>query len=127
PVNWRHVQAEATRGTPVIVSTPNHYFVVDDFDPVTGELHVGQSGLAFRGGAEWMTVGRIQQLGGGVNGALYIDHPLPPRLSLPPMAPFGDVPRTPGHAATDTLRSDRWWEDSRVVRPVEHKPRQAWA
>src|SRR5207245_6772567 len=81
PVNWRHVQTDASRGTPVIVSTPNHYWVVDDYDPVTREYHVGQSGLAFRGGADWMTAERIQQLGGGANGALYIANPLAPQTA----------------------------------------------
>jgi hypothetical protein len=76
PLNWRHVQADASRGTPVIVSTPNHYWVIDDYDPITREYHVGQSGLAYRGGAEWMTAERIQQFGGGANGALYIANPL---------------------------------------------------
>ena len=84
PVNWRHVQTDASRGTPVIVSTPNHYWVLDDYDPLTREYHVGQSGLAFRGGAEWMTAERIQQLGGGINGALYIDHPLAGPAAVPP-------------------------------------------
>ena len=37
PLNWGHVQLEASRGTPVIVSTPNHYWVIDDYDPVKGE------------------------------------------------------------------------------------------
>jgi hypothetical protein len=76
PVNWRHIQLEAGRGTPVIVSTPNHYWVIDDYDPVTREYHVGQSGLVYRGGAEWMSAERIQQLGGGLSGGLYINHPL---------------------------------------------------
>lgn len=74
-LSWVHVQSDASRGTPVIISTPNHYWVVDDYDPVSGQYHVGQSGLAFRGGAEWMTAECIQQLGGGLNGGLYISHP----------------------------------------------------
>jgi len=76
PLNWRHVQQEASRGAPVIVSTPNHYWVIDDYDPVNGEYHVGQSGLVYANGAEWMTADRIQQLGGGASGALYIGNPL---------------------------------------------------
>src|SRR5207248_1345591 len=76
PLNWRHVQLDASRGTPVIVSTPNHYWVIDDYDPVKGEYHVGQSGLVYAHGAEWMTADQIQQLGGGLSGGLYIDSPL---------------------------------------------------
>ena len=79
PPNWRHVQADASRGTPVIVSTPNHYFVIDDYDPSTAQYHVGQSGLTYRNGAEWMSAEQIQLLGGGTNGALYIANPLAQR------------------------------------------------
>ena len=75
-VNWQHVQSEAVHGNPVIVSTPNHYWVIDDYDPRTQRYHVGQSGLVYRGGAEWMSAADIQRLGGGLSGALYVDHPL---------------------------------------------------
>ena len=75
-VNWQHVQSEAVHGNPVIVSTPNHYWVIDDYDPRTQRYHVGQSGLVYRGGAEWMSAADIQRLGGGLNGALYVEHPL---------------------------------------------------
>jgi hypothetical protein len=75
-VNWQHVQADAAHGNPVIVSTSTHYWVIDEYDPRSQRYHVGRSGLAFRGGAEWMTAADIERLGGGVNGALFIKHPL---------------------------------------------------
>ena len=75
-VNWQHVQSEAVHGNPVIVSTPNHYWVIDNYDARTQRYHVGQSGLVYRGGAEWMSAADIQHLGGGLNGALYVEHPL---------------------------------------------------
>ena len=78
-VNWRLVQSEAVHGNPVIVSTPNHYWVIDDYDPRSQRYHVGQSGLAYRGGAEWMSAADIQSFGGGLNGALYVEHPLASR------------------------------------------------
>ena len=127
PVNWRHVQTDASRGTPVIVSTPNHYWVVDDYDPLTREYHVGQSGLAFRGGAEWMTAERIQQLGGGINGALYIDHPL-----AGPAAPVvvTSVAEAPPHALPPAVghpgRAERWWEDPATERHSALRSRNVW-
>jgi hypothetical protein len=160
PLNWRHVQLDAARGTPVIISTPNHYWVIDDYDPTTGEYHVGQSGLVYANGAEWMTADRIQQLGGGLNGGLYIDNPLvapAPRIvdagwaapsvaqspargsALDPGWSIAGMPATPPvdsavHAANAAVAvaepestpvqvlqasapvSERWWEDSRLVR-----------
>ena len=70
----------------VIVSTPGHYFVVDGFDPRTGAYHVGQSGLAYRGGSEWMTPAQIEAMAGAPSGALFAEHPLAgPRQVLPPL------------------------------------------
>ena len=74
-VNWETVKAEAVARNPVIISTPAHYWVVDDFDPKTGKYHVGQSGKAYRGGSDWMTAEQIAQIGGGQNGALYAINP----------------------------------------------------
>lgn len=71
-VNWGEVSASAQGGSPVTISTPAHYFVIDDFNPQTGQYHVGPSGTAFRAGARWMTAPQIQQLGRGTNGAIYL-------------------------------------------------------
>src|SRR5207245_11048516 len=112
PVNWRHVQTDASRGTHVIVSTPNHYWVVDDYDPLTREYHVGQSGLAFRGGAEWMTAERIQPLGGGINGALYTDHPLAwPAAPVGVTRVAGGAPHARPPAAAQSGRHELWRAD----------------
>ena len=78
-VNWDRLQDQVTRGNPAILSTANHYWTIDAYDPQRGAFHVGQSGLAYRGGAEWMTAAEIGRLGGSINGALYLD--LPPRSS----------------------------------------------
>jgi hypothetical protein len=115
PVNWRHVQQEASSGNPVIISTPGHYWVIDDFDPRNGAYHVGRSGLAYRGGAEWMTADQMQQMAGQANGALYIDHPLVPGPSVVASPPSTE------------LRSDRWWEDASprvLISPRQSEIRQ---
>ncbi len=69
--NWDRVEQTARNNQAVAISTPNHYFVADGFDPSTGKYHVGASGTVFRTGAEWMTKDQITALGGGMNGALY--------------------------------------------------------
>lgn len=61
----------ARAGEMVTVSTPKHYYVVDGYDPTTGRVHVGQSGLARQGGSTWMTLEDIARRDGGINGALY--------------------------------------------------------
>jgi flagellum-specific peptidoglycan hydrolase FlgJ len=85
--NWEHIQADALRKQPVILSTPGHYFVIDGYDPSNGAYHVGQSGKVYRGGSEWMTPGQIEAAAGSPNGALFTDHPLVggDRQVLPPV------------------------------------------
>ena len=46
--NWEHIQADALRKQPVILSTPGHYFVIDGYDPSNGAYHIGQSGKVYR-------------------------------------------------------------------------------
>lgn len=81
-IDWEHVKADAINRHPVIVSTPGHYFVVDGYDQRTGAYHVGQSGKAYRGGAEWMTPAQIGQLAGAPHGALYTENPLAQQPSV---------------------------------------------
>lgn len=69
---------EAASGNSVIISTPNHYFVAQDFDPKTNRFNVGTTGTVYRGGATWMTLDQISQLGGGLQGAAYVDNPSSP-------------------------------------------------
>ncbi|MBV9354660.1 MAG: glucosaminidase domain-containing protein [Chloroflexi bacterium] len=75
-VDWTTVQSEVDAGNPVIFSTPKHYFVADRYDPARDAYHVGQSGLALRGGSAWLTASQIAGMGNGLNGALYTQHPL---------------------------------------------------
>jgi hypothetical protein len=150
PPNWRNIRADALAGHPVILSTPKHYFVIDDYNPRTGTYHVGQSGLAFSGGSEWMTGAQIQMLGGGASGALHVTHPLSPKPSVamsqpqPPaaalvtvsahIAPSPDAPTAaatapeavPSDAPAATTNAapqdteDRWWENLPTHPTVEH-------
>ena len=73
--DWNKIAQDANGGNPVVVSTPQHYFVIDG--QAGNKFHVGNSGTAVQslGGSEWMTRGQIESVGRGVNGVLYSDHP----------------------------------------------------
>lgn len=66
---------EATNGNTPIISTPKHYFVAQGYNPDTKEFNVGTTGTIFRGGKQWMTLDEIKSLGGGLDGAAYMDNP----------------------------------------------------
>src|SRR5215471_18241112 len=72
---------EAQTGNPVTISTQNHYFFADGYDPQSGAFHVGQSGLDLKGGSEWMTPDQMQALQGRIQGALFADNPQVPTTS----------------------------------------------
>jgi hypothetical protein len=89
--DWGAIQQDASNGNPVAISTPQHYFVVDGYDPQSGAYHVGNSGTAVQvfGGSPWMTADQIAKAGRGISGVLYADHPMSPTPSvsaLPPVA-----------------------------------------
>jgi len=46
--DWASVAQEVQAGRPVIIDTPNHYFVASGFDPQTGEFEFGQSAGVLR-------------------------------------------------------------------------------
>lgn len=66
------VAQEVGQGRPVIIDTPKHYYAVDGYDTDKGLFHVGGSGLALRGGSEWMSWDQISSHGGGVRGDITI-------------------------------------------------------
>jgi hypothetical protein len=65
---WNEGQAQKLlgSGTPLIIDTPGHYFVADQYDPNRG-YRVGTSGTDLRQGAEWMTPQQMAAL--AVSGA----------------------------------------------------------
>jgi flagellum-specific peptidoglycan hydrolase FlgJ len=78
PPDPNRMARDAAAGNTVIISTPNHYFVAQDYDPKTDRYRVGTTGTVYRGGAEWMTLDQITQLGGGLQGVAYVDNPSSP-------------------------------------------------
>ncbi len=84
------VSREVQAGRPVILDTPNHYYAIDDYNPKTDQYHVGGSGLALRGGSEWMSWDQISDHGQGVRGSITVDPSVkatPENLAAAPAAP----------------------------------------
>jgi len=48
PVNWDKVKQQVQSGKPVIISTPQHYFVIEGYDEKTGKFDCGNSALAMK-------------------------------------------------------------------------------
>ncbi len=84
------ISADVRNGNPVIISTPNHYFVAERVDD-QGRFYVGNSGTVYRGGSKWMSLEQISALGGGIQGAAYMDNPTSP---TPSVATIPDYPGT---------------------------------
>ena len=111
-VNWSNVASSASSGNPVILNTPGHYLYVDGYNSQTGEYHVGASGLALRGGSDWMTPQQIAQVPGtqgAANAAIFVDHPIDGTQQQPPAQaaaiPTGPTPNQPGDLIDQTRRA----------------------
>ena len=79
-VNWDQVQADIASGNPVILDSPGHYWVVDGYNPDTGQYHFGTSSsdLIAANHQEWFTPQDAAKLGmGDFRGALFIDNAQP--------------------------------------------------
>jgi hypothetical protein len=105
------IQQDIQGGNPVTISTPNHYFVADAYNPQTGQYHVGNSGTVYRQGAAWMTMAQIRQLGNGVNGVLYLDNPA---------SPIPSVATTPADLAD--MEEGQRFDPSVVAGPIPEIP-----
>jgi hypothetical protein len=60
---WSDARAQQliAGGTPLIIDTPGHYFVADQYDPRRG-YRVGTSGTDLRQGGEWLTPQQMAQI-----------------------------------------------------------------
>src|SRR5579859_640634 len=82
-------------GNPVALSTPGHWYFVDNAQQDSnGQVlyHVGSQGTDLRGGSAWMTRAQIEgmaQSHGTVTAALYADNPTSPHPSIANSAPNG--------------------------------------
>jgi hypothetical protein len=76
PVNWDKVKEQVQSGKPVIISTPNHYFVVEGYNEATGKFDCGNSALAMKasGGTQTeVSPSELASWGGGTPTAIILD------------------------------------------------------
>jgi hypothetical protein len=76
PVNWDTVKQQLQSGRPVIISTPNHYFVIEGYNAQTGKFDCGNSALAMKASGGTQTELSPEELaawGGGAPTAIILD------------------------------------------------------
>lgn len=78
-VNSAALQQAMAQGQTGAISTPNHYFFLQGYDPNTGRYDTGQTGSVYRGGNRYLTLDDIKRIGGGLQGQF---------ISTAPGAPF---------------------------------------
>lgn len=74
-VNWAKVRTEVEAGNPVIISTPQHYFVATGYDAATDKFDFQASGTALKAGSRWLSPTQVESLGRGIQATLYLDTP----------------------------------------------------
>jgi spore coat assembly protein SafA len=67
------IKAQVEKGNPVVISTAQHYFVAQAYDPNTGKFFFGNSGTALKAGSQWLSLDQVASLGRGVNGVGWAD------------------------------------------------------
>jgi len=67
-VNVGALQQAMAEGRTGALSTPNHYFFLQGYNPQTGQYDTGQSGSVYKGGGRYLTLDQIKALGGGIQG-----------------------------------------------------------
>lgn len=72
--DWARVAQTVSSGSPVILSTPQHYFVAEKYDPNTGKFDFGNSALVLRasGGQRWLSSADLSRLGYHPTASIYL-------------------------------------------------------
>lgn len=79
--DWGKVAADVSRGNPVILDSPGHYWVAEDYDPETGRFNFGNSAQIFKASDpnnSWYTAEEIVSRFGEQyrpRAALFLDNP----------------------------------------------------
>lgn len=82
PASQAALAADAAAGNTPIISTNRHYFVLKGYNPQTGQFDTDTTGTVLKGGSRWLTLDQIAALGGGIQGAAYMDNPTTPAPSV---------------------------------------------
>jgi hypothetical protein len=88
-INSAALQQAMVEGRTGAISTPNHYFFLQGYDPNTGRYDTGNTGSVYAAGGRYLTLDQMRQIGGGFNGQFISDPstggtPQPPQRSNPP-------------------------------------------
>jgi hypothetical protein len=67
-VNFAAIQEKLASGGVAALSSPNHYFFIQGYNPATGQYDTGESGRVYQSGGRYLTEQQMRQIGGGVNG-----------------------------------------------------------
>lgn len=74
-IDMRTIIGELAAGRPVIINTPTHYFVIEDYDQSTGKFDFGNSARTLRRsrGQTWYTIDELNSVlgAGAARGAIY--------------------------------------------------------
>jgi hypothetical protein len=82
PADQQRLAQDAQSGNTPIISTNRHYFILQGYDPQTGRFDTGTTGTVLKGGSRYLTLDQIASLGGGIQGAAYLDNPTSPTPSV---------------------------------------------
>jgi hypothetical protein len=65
-VDWGRVASETQAGRPVIIDTPQHYWVAEGYDPASGRFNFGNSARVLKatGGRTWLTAQEMAAING---------------------------------------------------------------
>lgn len=74
PIDWERVKKTVLEGKPVIIDTPQHYWVVEGYDAATGKFEFGKSGsaLAQAKGKTQFTPAEVDKMSGAARNAIYL-------------------------------------------------------
>ena len=110
--DWGAVAADVQNGNPVIISTPGHYFVAEQYDPTTGKFNFGNSTAILKAahGQTWFTPQEMASLGmGAPRGSLFMDSPTTPAPSVVAGGSrSGSSQETPRQPRRRSPTSSRW-------------------
>lgn len=67
------MQVQIGNGKPVVVSGPEHYMTITDYNPNTGQYYAGTSGAVSSQRSAWLNYSQLKAAAGGsFNGAIYL-------------------------------------------------------